>query len=430
MRRSERFTTVRTDPQQHGLNGPMKITSVSESDPKRRYPLREPLQKAWKELGVEHVPSCAGKLAGLSEFLENWDQGMRQPAHLAYGLTGVEVWTDTPVQRVLFEHLPGQVPRAIGVLLADGRQVKARKEILLATGTLRSPQLLQLSGIGPASLLASHSIPLIHDSPDVGANLFDHFALFQVFKLRGPERGLALGHTNLVDPTFIKGMPVDWSVNEALPTPLLQQALAADGDRLDIQALGKNGRPHVETMVIYHPLAPGIPVDGSYVGTSVMLTLPTSRGTVALASSSPDDKPLIEPNYFATSMDRAVLVHGARRLLQCLTGTTAGQDFVEAEVAPIPGMNPLTLESSTEEIENRIRAVGSPHFHPAGTCALGSVLDTELRVKGVHGLRVADASVFPAPVGGHPQATLYALAERPAAMIAGEKDEFHIPENI
>jgi choline dehydrogenase-like flavoprotein len=331
---------------------------------------------------------------------------------------------------VLFEHLPGQVPRAIGVLLADGRQVKARKEILLATGTLRSPQLLQLSAIGPASLLTSHSIPLIHDSPDVGANLFDHFALFQVFKLRGPERGLALGHTNLVDPAFIKGMPVDWSVNEALPTPLLQQALAADGDRLDIQALGNNGRPHVETMVIYHPLAPGVPVDGSYVGTSVILTIPTSRGTVALASFSPDDKPLIEPNYFATSMDRAVLVHGARRLLQCLTGTTAGQDFVEAEVAPIPGMNPLTLESSTEEIENRIRAVGSPHFHPAGTCALGSVLDTELRVKGVHGLRVADASVFPAPVGGHPQATLYALAERAAAMIAGEKDEFRIPENI
>jgi hypothetical protein len=78
MRRSERFTTVRTDPQQH-------------------CPLREPLQKAWEELGVEHVPSCAGKLAGLSEFLENWDQGIRQPAHLAYGLTGVEVWTDTPV---------------------------------------------------------------------------------------------------------------------------------------------------------------------------------------------------------------------------------------------------------------------------------------------------------------------------------------------
>lgn len=300
----------------------------------------------------------------------------------------------------------------------------------MATGALKSPQLLQLSGIGPASLLASHSIPLVHDAPSVRANLFDHFAFFQVFKLRGPERGLSLGHPNLTDPAFMKGIPLDWRVNEALPTTLLHQALAADGDSLDSQDLGKNGRPHVETMVLYHPFVPGIPVDGSFVGTSVMLTLPTSRGTVRLASSSSDDQPLIRPNYFATAMDRAVLVHGVRRLLQCLTGTAAGKDFVEGEVAPVPGMEPLTLESSIEEIEDRIRAVGSPHFHPAGTCALGSVLDPELRVKGVRGIRVADASVFPAPVGGHPQATLYALAERAAAMIAGEKDEFYIPERV
>ena len=402
----------------------MKITSVSESDPGRRYPLREPLQKAWAELGVDHVPSCVGKLAGLSEFLENWDQGIRQPAHLAYDLSEVDVRTNTTVHRVLFEHSPGQTPRATGVSLADGSEIKARKEVVVSAGALRSPQVLQLSGIGPSELLASHSIPLVHDSPNVGLNLFDHFALFQVFKLRNAtERGLALGHSSLTDPAFSKGMPVDWSVNEVLPTPILQQALTRDGDGGDALGLGKNNRPHVETMVLYHPLAPGVPVDGSFVGTSVMLTLPTSRGTVKLASSVPDDKPLIEPNYFDTSVDRAVLVHGARRLLQCLTGTVAGQDVVEAEVAPIPGMAPLTLDSTTEEIEARIRAVGSPHFHPAGTCALGPVLDNELRVKGVHGLRVVDASVFPAPIAGHPQATLYGLAERAAAFMVGEEDE-------
>ncbi|KAH8586971.1 glucose-methanol-choline oxidoreductase-like protein [Bisporella sp. PMI_857] len=416
MRRSEHYTT-QTNPEQHGFDGPIKITGISESDPKRRYPLREPLKKAWEELGVGRVPSSVGKLAGLSEFLENWDQGIRQPAHLAYDLahSGVDVRTDTPVHRVLFENIPGQAPRAIGVLLEDGRQIKAQ-EVVLAAGALRSPQILQLSGVGPASLLASHSIPLIHDSPAVGANLFDHFALFQVFRLRNPERGLALGHPTLADPAFVKGMPVDWSVNEALPTSLVQQALAKDKDSSDVQALSE--RPHIETMVVYHPLAPGIPVDGSYVGTSVMLLLPTSRGTVKIASALPKDKPVIDANYFDTAMDRAVLVHGARRLLQCLTNTKAGQDVVEAEVAPMPGMQPLTLDSTTEDIENRIRATGSPHFHPAGTCALGTVLDTELKVKGVQGLRVVDASIFPAPIGGHPQATLYGIAERAAAMIA------------
>jgi choline dehydrogenase-like flavoprotein len=163
---------------------------------------------------------------------------------------------------------------------------------LLATGTLKSPQLLQLSGVGPAALLAQYSIPLIRDAPEVGANLFDHFALFQVFQLREPERGLAVGHPALADPVFLKGLPVDWIVNEALPNPLLRQALVEDGNDLDQQELGKCGRTHVETMILYRPYVPGIPVDGTYIATSVMVTLPTSRGRVGLTSSSPNDPPL------------------------------------------------------------------------------------------------------------------------------------------
>jgi choline dehydrogenase-like flavoprotein len=93
-------------------------------------------------------------------------------------------------------------------------------------------------------------------------------------------------------------------------------------------------------------------------------------------------------------------------------------------------MSPLRVESSKEEIEGRIRKVGIPRIHVAGRCALGSVLDAELRVKGIQGLRVVDASVFPAPVGGHPQATLYGLAERAAALIARKKDELHISGNV
>jgi hypothetical protein len=207
------------------LNGTLKVTSISASDPKRRYPLREPIQKAWAELGVEHVPSSTGKLEGLSEFLENWDNGIRQPSYLAYGLAQVDVRTDTPLHRVQFESLPGQIPRATGVLLADGRSIKAHKELILATGALRTLQILKLSGVGPAELLARYPTPLIHDAPDIGANLFDHFVLFQIFQLRHPERGLAFGYPSLADPAFLKGLPVDWIVNEALPAPLLKQAL-------------------------------------------------------------------------------------------------------------------------------------------------------------------------------------------------------------
>jgi hypothetical protein len=91
LKRSERFAKAEADPEQYGLNGTLKVTSISASDPKRRYPLREPIQKAWPELGVEHVPSSTGKLEGLSEFLENWDNGIRQPSYLAYGLAQVDV---------------------------------------------------------------------------------------------------------------------------------------------------------------------------------------------------------------------------------------------------------------------------------------------------------------------------------------------------
>ncbi|PQE23315.1 glucose dehydrogenase protein [Rutstroemia sp. NJR-2017a WRK4] len=422
-KRSEAFREGEADRAQHGRDGPMKISSISGSDAKRKYPLREPLLKAWTELGVQRVSSSAGKLAGLSEFLENFNDGVRQPSHLAYDLSGVEVRTNTPVRRILFERSPEiENPRAVGVELADGRHVEARKEIILAAGAIRSPHILQLSGVGPASMLIQHSIPVVYDSPAVGQNMFDHFAFFQVFKLRNPERGLALGHPKLTDPAMFKGMPVDWIVNEALPAEKLVKALSEDGDSVDTRKLGDAGRTHAETMILYSPLAPGVPVDGSFIGTSVMLTLPTSRGSVGLASASSDDPPLIQGNYFSTSTDRAVLVRGARRLLQCLLSTKAGRDVVEAEFAPAPGLEPLTLESSDKEIEDRIRMVGSPHFHVAGTCALGTVLDAELRVKGVTGLRVVDASIFPAPLGGHPQASLYGIADLAAEMIVGSKD--------
>ncbi|QSZ32967.1 hypothetical protein DSL72_002550 [Monilinia vaccinii-corymbosi] len=139
-----------------------------------------------------------------------------------------------------------------------------------------------------------------------------------------------------------------------------------------------------------------------------MLTLPTSRGEVTLASSSPNDVPSMDPNYFSTCVDKAALIHGVQRLLQCLSQTTSGQDFIETE----------------EEIEERIQSTGTPHLHVAGSCAMGVVVDADLRVNGVRGLRIVDASVFPVPLGGHPQATLYGIAERAAAMITGEKDEF------
>ncbi|KAI1407198.1 GMC oxidoreductase [Hypoxylon sp. FL1857] len=417
-KRSERYYDPDADPNYHGFEGPMKVTPVKASHVNRKYPLRYPLERAWTELGTKkNLDPFAGRLTGLSDYYENWEDGKRRPSHVAYSLDEVAVKTSCPVSQILFEKTRGD-PKATGVKLENGQIITAKKEVILSAGTLQSPRLLLRSGVGEPSVLSDRNISLVQSLPGVGQQYFDHFALFQWFKLKDPSRGLALGHPNLSDPVFVAGMPVDWVVNEGLPRDILEKALDEDGvTGREREALLQPGRVFVETLVLYHPLAPGFPNDGSIVCTSVMLTLPSSRGRVSLPQDIDSTNPHIEPNYFTTALDRVCLIYGARRLLRLMLGTESMRDFVESEVPP-PGHTPLTLESSDNEIENRIRAIGVAHFHAAGSCPMGSVVDGDLRVKGVQGLRICDASIFPAPVGGHPMASLYGVVEQAADIIA------------
>lgn len=423
MKKSETHFQAKQDPEQRGSNGPMRVTSVVESDPKRRYGLREPIKAAWEELGLKFNPrGDCGSLAGICEFLENWKNGQRQPSNLAYSLQGVNVMTGTVVHKVLFTEGEEKTPIASGVLLKDGRHLKARKEVVLSTGTVKTPQILMLSGIGSADILKKHGIQVVHDNPEVGRNYFDHFAHFQVWKLRNPEKGLSMGSPRWDDPAFYKGMPCDWAINEGVPPSLLEPAFKADAasGKVSDRSILEPSRCLVETMVVYSPVGAPVPVDGSYVATSVMLLLPTSRGSVQITSSSPTDAPAIDTNYYDTEVDRTALIYGTQRAIQALLGTSTGQSYIEGEGAP-PGVPVLTAESSNADIDKRIRMAGLSHAHAAGTAAMGKVIDTQLHVKGVKGLRVADASIFPVAIGGHPQATLYGVAEQVAEMILHDK---------
>ena len=220
------------------------------------------------------------------------------------------------------------------------------------------------------------------------------------------------------DPAFYKGLPCDWAVNGGVPLHLLEPALRADAanGKLSDVSLLEPKRCHIETMVVCSPVGAPVPMDGSYIATSVMLLVPTSRGSVSIVSTSPDDAPAIDPNFYDTEFDRSALIYGTRRVTTALLGTSAGQAYIDSEGAP-PGMEPLTMESSDADVDARIRMAGLSHAHSAGTAAMGKVIDTHLCVRGVKGLRVADASVFPVAIGGHPQATLYGVAERAAEMI-------------
>ncbi|MCJ1448188.1 MAG: hypothetical protein MMC23_008702 [Stictis urceolatum] len=408
-RRSERYFDPAADPALHGFNGPMHVASIAGTNPARHYPLRDAVRAAFEETGVQPADESHGRTIGIREFGENSSaKGERQPSYEAYPLDGVTVVTEATVHRVEFDAVANL--KVGGVRLADGQLVRARREVILCAGALRTPQILMLSGIGPRKTLEKFNIFPLSDLEGVGGNLHDHYALNLAFRLRDPQRGLALGSPQWTDPSFFLGLPYDWVVGYSTP-----------------DNSGKDKFPprvHTETFVVYVPPGiPGIPMDGTHVATSTLLLLPTSRGSVSISSASPTEAPLIDPNYYDTFQDRSAMIYAVQQTLKTLLGTQSLQGYIASESPPaVEGESFASLSARANDrlIDERIRKTGTQHHHSGGTAAMGSVVDGECRVKGVTGLRVGDASILPLPIGGHPQPTLYAVAEIVAALISGE----------
>jgi choline dehydrogenase-like flavoprotein len=414
LRKSERFYDAAADADEHGVDGPMHVVPIAASESgARKYLLREPLKDAWLDMGVPmNMQKTNGSIAGVTEMCENAHEGMRQAANMAYSLQDVTVFTNTVVRRINFA---GKT--ATGVELIDGRTITANKEVIICAGAYRTPQLLMLSGIGPANTLSEYDIPVIHDCPHVGQNLHDHFAVYFAFRLRDPSAGYALGSPSWQDPALFKCLPWDWVVSAPLPTDVIAKH--------ELDPI-KQQRNLWEVITLYVPPGiPGIPIDGTHIATSTMLLRPTFRGTVTIRSSNVSDPPLIQPNYFSTALDRDTLIHAARKTLQTMLASNSLQSIVDSETPPsgpgLDGLVPLKADSSDAEIEERIRQTGTLHFHSGGTAAMGKVVDGQGKVLGLAGLRIADASIVPIPLGGHPQATLYAMAEQLAHFITREQ---------
>ncbi|KAF5017273.1 hypothetical protein F66182_10810 [Fusarium sp. NRRL 66182] len=412
-------------PEQHGQGGPIHIASSGSTN--RRFPLGDDAAAAWEELGVSGLPNFdqnAGDNLGRAYICEARKDGKRQWSASLYSLEGVELRLNTFVHKVITEHAHGGL-KATGVELADGSIVSARN-VVLSAGTFRSPQLLQLSGIGAASSLKEVGIQCRVDLPEVGEGLTDHVSFFQHWRLRDPSAGYTLGSPNplFAQPQYSDGVPLDWIISTTIPKEGLVAAIKKDeGVEPDTSKhhLLRTTRTFLEHILLHAKLPfPGVPMDAEHVTTAVVSFLPTSRGTVSLRSAKPEDPPKINLNYLGTEVDRHVLREGLRQLTRFMLGPTFGQHIIgESVPAGLPA-EPLSLEDSDEKIDKRLALTSGTTWHASGTCSMGKVVDTDFRVKGVDGLRVVDASVFPVPLSAHIQAPLYALTEQAAAIIAGK----------
>ena len=431
------------DRDQHGFEGPIKTCSVSKSDPTRRYPLREPLKNAMLELGLDLVPDYndgfpAGK--GIGEGVETWKDGKRQAAQHVMDLSNVKVLCGTYVDHVVVvEDDDGKGgKRATGIQLAGGALITANREVIVSAGAYRTPQILMLSGIGPAAELEKLDIPIVIDNSQVGRNYFDQFTLPVWLKVRHPENGVAIGSPLFNKPGYAKGFPADFMSWEITPSSLLRPAVEKDAKKeqeatssssssnFDPYALLAPNRIHNETVFLYLPATkPGnLPIDGSLITAATLCMQNTSRGSLTIPSRDPTSYPLVDPNFYTTASDRATLRYGIRRLFELLE-TPSGKSIFLGEMLPKGCSTPLSATSTDAEIDERVKSEGYVWSQAAGTAAMDTslargVVDSQCRVHGVQGLRVVDASVLPAPIAAHLVVCIYALAWRIGDIIAQE----------
>ena len=399
----------------HAVGGPLNVSDVTT-----KHEVSDAVLEACAQAGLPRNDDVNGaEQEGVTYYQLTVKNGQRCSAAVAYlhpamSRGNLRVETNALTHRILFE---GR--RAVGIEYMQGgvkRTARANREVIICGGAINSPQLLQLSGVGPGALLAQHGIEVVHDLPGVGENLQDHYVLAMTWRLKPHvvsvnelTRGTRFLGETLKYVFQRKGLLTLSAAHIAvfcksrpdLAGPDIQfHVLPATSDT---EALMKSQKMQLESQ-------PGLTLAPCQVR-------PESRGHIRIVSPDPSVYPSIVPNYLSASLDQEVAV-ASLRWGRRIAEQSALTPYIENEMMPGPALQ------DDASLLAYARLAGSTIYHPVGTCQMGhgpmAVVDAQLRVHGIEGLRVVDASVMPRLVSGNTNAPTIMIAEKAADMILGK----------
>ena len=390
----------------HGTGGPLHV-----SDPRETHPLGEAFLEAARNSGYKTNPDFNGAAQeGFGKYQWTIRNGRRHSAAKGYlrparKRPNLTVATGAHATRLLFE---GR--RAIGVEYRQGsalRSARASGEVIVAGGAYNSPQLLQLSGLGPAELLKSHGIEPIADLKGVGADLKDHYNAPIMYKVDKSYSG------NDIANHFHR--KISAGLNYVLSRRgFLGQAVATYGGFVKTDPI--HASPDIQILLMLFSTDRAGPTAHPFPGITVTATLlrPESKGHVRIVSPDPFAAPEIQPNYMAEEKDRTSLIAAVRAMRELMQDPVVAQ-YLISEYAP--GTDIVTDDQIVEFLKEK----GRTSFHPVSTCRMGNdataVVDERLRVRGFEALRVIDASIMPDLVSGNTNAPTIMIAEKGADML-------------
>ena len=372
-------TAPHGDPALRGVNGPLTVQPAGQL-----HEVTHALLSAATQCGYRRATDVSGGLElGVGPVDLTIVNGRRQSAADAYlnaalNRPNLELVPDVLVHRVLVNR-----NRATGVEYGTGPTVETAfaGEVILCAGAIGTPQLLMVSGIGPAQHLREVGIDVVHDMPGVGSNFQDHVISVALYQ-----------------------------ASRAVPPSTCNHGEAIGLIRSDV---AESGAPDIQLMFSENLAGAGPEVPNHY-GIMVSALQPHSRGTVRLAGADPSLLPLVDPNFLSDERDLAALTQGVR-IANEIGKAPAMDGWRGVELVPGPAAD------DPQALQGFVKASAGSHYHPAGTCAIGdtvaAVVDNDLRVHGIGNLRVVDASVMPSLPSNNTVATVYAIADRGAELI-------------